>query len=65
VLLNGPTRRQVIPRTVHATSPRPRDGVCFTLDSQKLAVPAQNERAVRLWYLDRLRERLKAMNLDW
>jgi WD40 repeat protein len=39
--------------------------VCFSPDGTKLAVLVQNERSVRLWYLDRLRERLGQMGLGW
>jgi hypothetical protein len=39
--------------------------VCFSPDGTKLAVLVQNERAVRLWHLDRLRGRLEQMNLGW
>jgi hypothetical protein len=37
----------------------------FTADGKKLAVLVQNERAVRLWDLDRLHTRLKEMGLGW
>jgi WD40 repeat protein len=37
----------------------------FTPDGHKLAVLVQNEYAVRLWDLDRLRARLAKMGLDW
>jgi WD40 repeat protein len=39
--------------------------VSFSPDGTKLAVLVHNERSVRLWHLDRLRERLGQMGLGW
>jgi WD40 repeat protein len=39
--------------------------VRFSPDGTKLAMLVQNERAMRIWHLDRLRARLAQMNLDW
>ena len=37
----------------------------FSPDGTKLAMLVHNERAVRLWHLDRLFERFKQLGLDW
>jgi WD40 repeat protein len=39
--------------------------VAFTPDGKQLAVLVQNERAVRMWHLDRLNASLKEMGLGW
>jgi WD40 repeat protein len=39
--------------------------VAFTPDGKQLAVLVQNERAVRIWHLDRLNASLKKMDLAW
>jgi WD40 repeat protein len=39
--------------------------VQFHPDGRRLAVLVRGEHAVRVWHLDRLRERLAAMQLDW
>jgi eukaryotic-like serine/threonine-protein kinase len=39
--------------------------VCFHQDANRLAVLVHNERAVRIWHLDRLREGLAGMGLGW
>jgi hypothetical protein len=39
--------------------------VAFSPDGTKLAMLVHNERAIRLWHLDRLFERLEKMGLGW
>jgi WD40 repeat protein len=39
--------------------------VAFTPDGKGLAVLVHNERAVRMWHLDRLNDALKGMDLGW
>jgi WD40 repeat protein/serine/threonine protein kinase len=44
---------------------RPVVSICFSPSGKQLAVLIQRERAVRIWHLDRLREQLRQMDLDW
>jgi eukaryotic-like serine/threonine-protein kinase len=46
-------------------APGPVLSVCFGPDGDRLVVLVQNERAVRLWDLGRLRKSLARMNLGW
>ena len=46
-------------------APGPLASCCFSPDGRKLALLVHDERAVRLWHLDRLRTRLARLGLDW
>jgi WD40 repeat protein len=41
------------------------DAVRFSHDGRKLAILVEGERAIRIWHLDRLRDHLGQMGLDW
>jgi len=50
---------------IPSPSGRPILSVGFSPDGKLLGMLVQNERAVRVWDLDRLRSRLKVLGLDW
>jgi hypothetical protein len=49
--------------TLHFGNPVVQVG--FHPDGKKLGVLVYNDRAVRIWHIDRLRERLARLGLDW
>jgi hypothetical protein len=60
--LRGPKPEELI--RLPSPSDRPVLAVRFSPDGRVLGMLVQNERAVRLWHLDRLRSRLAALGLD-
>jgi WD40 repeat protein len=50
---------------IPSPSGHPIVSVRFSPDGQKLGMLVRNERAVRLWHLDTIRAKLRALGLDW